>query len=174
MDADRNAATIAPDDEILVFEPLCAVFRRSLKKLGQKYTPERAQVLDAILRRDGLFEAEELQRRLKSTGFRVSKATVYRTLRLLQDAGIIRRVNLGDDQARYQLVWGREPHDLIVVIGEDRVIPVEVPELAALRDRLCREHGLTARGHSFCVYAEPERVTRPAPRDPPPPRRTRA
>ena len=51
--------TTLPDPEIV--EPLCAVFRRKLKSEGLKYTPERAQVLDTIIRHDGLFEAEKLQ-----------------------------------------------------------------------------------------------------------------
>jgi len=77
---------------IRITEPLCAVFRRRLKSDGLKYTPERASVLDAIIRLDGLFEAEQLLDEVRGTGTRVSKATVYRTIRLLLEAGIIQRV----------------------------------------------------------------------------------
>ena len=74
-----------------IIEPLCAVFRRSLKDVGLKYTPERAQILDTIIELDGLFEADQLLEEVKGKGFRVSKATVYRTLKLLEDSGIIHR-----------------------------------------------------------------------------------
>lgn len=134
-------------------EPLCAVFRRKLKSLGQKYTPERAQILDAIVRWDGMFEAEELQERLAQGGFRVSKATVYRTLRLLQDSGIIRRVLVSDEQSHYQLVYGGEVEDFLVIVGETGTTRIHAPELAQLRDRICKERGLEPRGHSFCVFA---------------------
>ena len=73
-----------------IIEPLCAVFRRKIRSEGLKYTPERARVLDAIIELDRLFEADELLETLRGGDHRVSKATVYRTIRLLQDAGIVR------------------------------------------------------------------------------------
>lgn len=142
---------IAPDPEIV--EPLCAVFRRALRSEGLKYTPERAQVLDAILRLESVFQAERLRGALRDAGFRVSKATVYRTLRLLLDAGIVQRVLMDDEQARYQLVYGLRPGDLLIRLDTRRIEVINAPEVVALRDRLCRERGLSARGHRFHVYA---------------------
>lgn len=136
-----------------IFEPLCAVFRRRLKEAGQKYTPERAQVLDAIIKIDDIFEADQLQAGLRKGGFRVSKATVYRTLRLLQDAGILQQVLVDSEQARYQLAYGRKARDLLVVLDSGEMIPIDVPELVGLRDRLCRERGLVAQGHRLQVFA---------------------
>ena len=136
-----------------IIEPLCAVFRRKLKSEGLKYTPERAHVLDAIVRAEGLFEAEGLLAALKGSGARVSKATVYRTIRLLQEAGIIQRVLFDEDQAHYQLVYGRRPNDLLIHLDTRRVEEIEAPELIALRERICRERGLEARGHRFQVFA---------------------
>lgn len=136
-----------------ILEPLCAVFRRHLKSVGQKYTPERAEVLDTLFRMDDLFEAEGLQAALKRDGRRVSKATVYRTIRLLQEAGIIQKVFVDSEQAHYQLAFGRKPRDLVVRLDTKEIVPVDVPELIALRDRLCRERGLKATGHRLIVYA---------------------
>lgn len=140
-------------DDIEVFEPICAVFRRRLKAEGQKYTPERAQILDAIIRLDAVFEAEDVQNALREGGHRVSKATVYRTIRLMQDAGIIQRVLVDQGQAHYQLAFGPRPGDLIVRMDTSEVIQIDVPELSELRDRICREHGLSPRGHRFHIYA---------------------
>jgi len=136
-----------------IIEPLCAVFRRKLKAEGLKYTPERARILDAVVGRDGLFEADELLVAVKAGGFRVSKATVYRTIRLLQEAGIIQRVLFDEDHAHYQLVYGRRPHDLLIRLDTRQVEAIEVPELLALRDRLCRERGLDPRGHRLQIFA---------------------
>jgi Fur family ferric uptake transcriptional regulator len=143
-------------EDLEIIEPLCAVFRRRLKALGLKYTPERARVLDAIVERDGLFEAEELLAAVKGAG--VSKATVYRTIRLLQDSGIIQRVLFEEDQAHYQLVYGRRPCDLLVRLDTGKVESIDVPELLSLRDRICAERGLEARGHRLQVFA----VARPS------------
>lgn len=136
-----------------IVEPLCAVFRRTLKRVGLKYTPERAQILDAVVRKESLFEADELIAELKSSGFRVSKATVYRTLKLLLDAGIVRRVLVTGEQAQYQLVYGSDPNDLLVVVDTGEVIAISIPELEAIRERVCREHGLRPTGHNLQVFA---------------------
>ncbi len=136
-----------------ITEPLCAVFRRRLKREGLKYTAERAQVLDGILQLDDLFQADQLQAALKAQGFRVSKATVYRTIRLLQDAGIIQQVLVDADHAHYQLAYGRRPHDLLIRLDSGEVLPIDVPELLPLRERICREFGLSAQAHRFQIFA---------------------
>jgi Fur family transcriptional regulator, ferric uptake regulator len=142
-----------PGTDMLLFEPLCAVFRRKLKSEGLKYTPERAQILDAIVKFEGLFEADQLLASLKGAGFRVSKATIYRTIKLLQEAGIIQRVLFDEDQSHYQLVYGRRPNDLIIRIDTREVEAIDLPELIELRDRLCRERGLEPQGHRLQIFA---------------------
>lgn len=142
---------LPPDLEII--EPLCAVFRRSLKDEGLKYTPERAAILDAIIQMDGLFDAEQLQDRLKDQSHRVSKATVYRTIKLLQDAGILQRVVFDQDQARYQLVYGAKPNDLLIRVDSDEVLALDLPELIELRNRICAELGLEPTGHRLHIFA---------------------
>lgn len=150
--ASSASATLSTDPEIV--EPLCAVFRRKLRSEGLKYTPERAQVLDTIIRHEGLFEADQLQAALRNAGFRVSKATVYRTIKLLQDSGIIQRVLSDDEQSYYQLVYGQRPHDLVIRVDTRQVLTVEIPELLAIRDRICAARGLVAVGHKLHVFAK--------------------
>lgn len=142
-----------PSGGIEIVEPLCAVFRRKLKAEGAKYTPERAQILDAIIRIEGIFEADQLLDAMRSQGQRVSKATVYRTIRLMLDAGILQRVLADTDAARYQLVYGTRPSDLVVRLDTGDAITVQIPELIAIRQRVCDELGLTAQGHRFQIFA---------------------
>ncbi len=151
--ATQSAAPPARPSDLTIVEPLCAIFRRAIKASGQKYTPERAQILDLIVRKEGLFEADELIEKLRGGSFRVSKATVYRTIKLLVDAGIIRRVLVSKEQAHYQLVYGTSPNDLLVVVDTGEVIAIDVPELGAIRERICREHGLTPQGHNLQIFA---------------------
>lgn len=139
--------------ELEIIEPLCAVFRRNLKAAGLKYTPERAHVLDTILRIDDIFEADRLLDEVRATGFRVSKATVYRTIKLMLDASIIQRVLSNSDQARYQLAYGPHPQDLIVRLDTGESIHVELPELVEIRDQICKAHGLRAEGHRLQIFA---------------------
>jgi len=144
----------APGDaEPRIIEPLCAVFRRQLKAEGLKYTPERAQILDAVLRTEGLFEADRLLESMRREGLRVSKATIYRTLHLLLSAGIIQRVPLDDDQSHYQVVYGRHPHDLLIRLDTGEAVPIDLPGLVEMRDALCRARGLEPQGHRLHIFA---------------------
>jgi Fur family transcriptional regulator, ferric uptake regulator len=144
---------------IRIIEPLCAVFRRKLKSEGLKYTPERAQILDAIIRRDDMggvesvFQADELLAAMRKAGFRVSKATIYRTIKLLAEAGIIQQVLFDAETAHYQLAYGRSSSGLLVNVDTREITPIELPELAEIRDRVCRERGLVAEGHRVVIYA---------------------
>ncbi len=144
-------------DDLAVIEPVCAVFRRTLKGAGLKYTLERAQILDSVMRQPGLFHADELIKGLKDEGFRVSKATVYRTLKLMQESGIIQRVLFDDDDAgRYQVVFGTSASDLLIRTDNGDAKQIELPELRALCEKICAKHGLKLKGHRLQVFAAPE------------------
>ena len=153
---DSQAADSLPNTTPSILEPLCAVFRRALKGEGLKHTPERAHILDTIIRMDGLFEAEQLLEEMRAGDFRVSKATVYRTLKLLEDAGIIQRVLFDREQSHYQLAYGTKADALIVRVDDGTVEAVELPELAELAQRLCRERGLKPEGLRLQIFATGE------------------
>lgn len=143
-----------PADSLRIQEPLCAVFRRKLKSEGLKYTPERAQILDAVIRReDGVFQADELLASMRKAGFRVSKATIYRTIKLLAEAGIIQQVLFDSEHAHYQLAYGTASTGLLVRVDTREIHSLDLPELAAIRDRVCAQHGLRPEGHRLVIYA---------------------
>ncbi|MDA0802695.1 MAG: transcriptional repressor [Planctomycetota bacterium] len=133
--------------------PLCSVFRRFLKSQGLKYTSERAEILEAIIRRDGLFEAEELLLELRSAGHQVSKATVYRTINLLIQAGLIVQALFDSKQSHYQLIYGKEPRDHMVCMRTGRLVEFESEQLTVLRDRICSDLGWEPVAHRFQIYA---------------------
>ena len=133
--------------------PLCAVFRKYLKTQNLKYTPERAEILNAIIERDDVFEVEELLTDMRRRGYRGSKATAYRTIKLLQDAGIITQALFDAKQAHYQLIYGKDPRDYMVCMKTGRHLEFASEELIRVRDRICREHGWEPVGHRFQIYA---------------------
>lgn len=139
-------------EEAAAMAPLCAVFRRYLKSRNLKYTPERADILNAIIERDKIFEVEQLMDELKAEGYRVSKATVYRTIKLLQEAGIITQALFDSRQAHYQLVYGKAPKDHMVCVETGAHIEFESNELTELTRRICSEHGWRPVGHRFQIY----------------------
>jgi Fur family ferric uptake transcriptional regulator len=139
--------------DLHITEPLCAVFRKQLRAEGLKYTPERARILDAIIQMDDVFQADQLLAKLRQSPFRVSKATIYRTIKLLADAGIIQQVLFDAEQSHYQLAYGKRSSGLLVRVDTRQITPIEIPELVRLRDRICAERGLTPEGHRLVIYA---------------------
>jgi Fur family ferric uptake transcriptional regulator len=133
--------------------PLCAVFRRYLRSQNLKYTPERADILNGIIERDDVFEAEELLLDMRRRGYDVSKATIYRTIKLLQDAGIITQALFDSRQSHYRLIYGRAPRDYMVCMKTGRHVEFSDQELIELRNRICRERGWEPVGHRFQIYA---------------------
>ncbi|MGN6503928.1 MAG: Fur family transcriptional regulator [Tepidisphaeraceae bacterium] len=134
------------------YEPVCAVFRRYLHGQKLKFTPERAMILDATLRKEGLFEAEGLVGDLKQMGHRVSRATVYRTLNHLQDAGILKQVFFDNRQSYFEVVAGREANDYLICVDTGEVIEFRSEKLRQLRDEICREHGYEPMSHQFHIF----------------------
>jgi Fur family ferric uptake transcriptional regulator len=134
-------------------EPLCAVFRRTLKGEGLKYTPERARILDAVIQAHEPFTAEQIVDAVRrDPSVKASKATVYRTIKLLATSGIIQQVLLQAELAHYQLAYGQGDSAMLIRTDGPGVESVRVPELAALARKLCEARGLKAEGCRLVVY----------------------
>jgi Fur family transcriptional regulator, ferric uptake regulator len=138
--------------QTLPYEPVCAVFRRYLHQEKLKFTPERAMILDAVLRKEGLFEPEQLIEGLKRLGHKVSRATVYRTLSHLQDAGILKQVFFDNKQSYYEVIAGRQTHDYLICVTTGKVIEFSSEKLKKLRDEICQEHGFEPLSHRFQIF----------------------
>ena len=134
------------------YEPVCAVFRRYLHGKKLKFTPERAMILDAVLRKTGLFEAEQLIRDLEKLGHAVSRATAYRTLKNLLDAGILKQVFFDNKVSYYEVIVSGHPNDYLICVATGKVIEFSSEKLRKLRDEICAEHGFEAVSHQFHVF----------------------
>ena len=152
-----------PSREALPYEPVCAIFRRYLHGEKLKFTPERAMILDAVLRKTGLFDAEGLVNDVQRLGHRVSRATAYRTLAHLQDAGILKQVFFDNKQSYYEVIAGRATNDYLICVETGRVIEFSSDRLRKLRDEICREHGFDPVSHQFHIFGiSPEGKARAA------------
>ena len=120
-------------------------------------------ILDAVLRKDGLFGADELVQDLKPLGHRVSRATTYRTLSHLQDAGILKQVFFDNKQSFYEVIAGRQAYDYLICVATGKVIEFSSEKLRRLREEICREHGFEPLSHQFHIFAiSPEGQAKPA------------
>lgn len=111
-------------------------------------------ILDAVLRHNGLFEADGLIEGLKQLGHRVSRATAYRTLAHLQDAGILKQVFLDNKQSYFEVIVGGRQNDYLICVSTGRVIEFSSEKLRRLRDEICAEHGFEPLSHQFLIFAD--------------------
>ena len=128
------------------------MFRRFLKRHGLRFTSERAKILDTVLATEGVFEADELLSKLRRGGRRISKATVYRTLKHLLDSKTIVEVPIDSKHSHYQVSIGRDPKAHLVCVETHKIIEFPAPELAKLGEKICSKHGFEPLGHHFVVY----------------------
>jgi Fur family ferric uptake transcriptional regulator len=99
-------------------------------------------------------DAEELHRRAAEIDPRISLATVYRTMRLFEDAGIIERHDFRDGRARYE-ESPEEHHDHLINVKTGEVIEFMNEEIEKLQERVARELGYELVDHRLELYGRP-------------------
>jgi Fur family ferric uptake transcriptional regulator len=122
-----------------------------LKSRSIRQTQARRAVLQAVLDISEHFEAEQLFYFLRQNGESVGKATVYRTLPLLVDCGILKQVRLEESRAHYELAVGEDPHDHMVCRRCGRIVEFSSKEIESLRKRIAEEKRFHAIGHRFQI-----------------------
>src|SRR5438105_419682 len=124
------------------------IFRKYLERRGLKLTSERRRLFDEIFERHEHLEADELLVRLRSKHQKISRATIYRTLELLVDSGIVGRVRIGGAGYRYERLRAGDHHDHIICDHCGRVIEFFEPRIEALQDEVAQRHGFVLLSHS--------------------------
>mgnify|MGYP001086584098 CR=1 FL=1 len=114
------------------------LFAQGLKARGLRLTPQREMVLAALHTFGGHASVQEIHRRVQLKSESVERSTVYRTLELLRDMGLVIEVDMGDNVLRYELtVHG--PHAHLVCTRCGHVATLDLAELGPLREHLaCR------------------------------------
>ncbi len=120
-----------------------------LRMTGQRRTI--ARVLSAATDHP---DVEEVHRRAHQIDAGISLSTVYRTLKLFAEKGILERHEFGHGRGRYE-VASRQHHDHLVDVGSGRVIEFSNEEIEALQERIARELGYKLVGHRLELYGVP-------------------
>lgn len=147
-----------------------------------KNTSQRRAVLDAVLDFSDHFETEQVLYLLRERGARVGKATLYRTLPLLVDCGVLKQVRFDVKQAYYEYAFEEDPHDHMVCRRCGRITEFASDELLDLGRQIAKRHHFHVISHRLqlsglcweCSIACPVAMA-PLPRiDEPAPKRTQA
>ena len=128
-----------------------AHFRDYLKTRGIRLTAPREHILETVLAIDGHFEAEQLLFQLRQKGHRVAKATIYRTLPLLVDCGVLKEVRFDVKQTHYKRAFGEQTHDQLVCADCGRIVEFPNDDVITLRDRIADDHRFRPVSHRFSI-----------------------
>lgn len=127
-------------------------FRQFLKSRGERVTEPRRIVLQRALTREDHYRADDLAAELAEGPDRVSRGTVYRTLALLCQAGIVREIRDSDTHVHYEAVFGRAHHEHLICDRCGRFVEFADDDLARHIDRACRKHDFLQRNHRVVVF----------------------
>jgi Fur family transcriptional regulator, ferric uptake regulator len=122
---------------------------RGLRMTDQRRTI--AQVLEAAVDHP---DVEELYNRAARADPRISIATVYRTVKLFEESGILEKHEFGDGRARYEAA-DRDHHDHLIDMHSGEVIEFIDAEIEALQERIAAKLGYTLKGHRLELYGVP-------------------
>jgi Fur family ferric uptake transcriptional regulator len=141
---------IAPLPEVTVSETPESKFREFLEIRGEKLTEPRRVLINHIFSTHKHFDADELVADLRSSGSRVSRSTVYRTLRLMVEAGLLRELRLTNRTA-YEHNYGYPSHDHLHCTECNTVVEFNNEEIRRIRDEVSAQFGFRAANHRFII-----------------------
>jgi len=124
------------------------------RELGLRITGPRRVIMRVLSESSDHPDVVELHRRVVAIEPTIALATVYRTVSLLREKGILERHTFGDRRARYETV-PREHHDHLINIETGDVIEFQSAEIERLQEEIARQHGFTIISHRLEIYVKP-------------------
>ncbi len=128
------------------------LFRAHLQRRGQRVTPERLRILDAIYDTDGHFDADSLYTRLRAAGSRVSRATVYNTLDLLVECRLVARHGFDASHLTYERTVGTKHHEHLVCTNCGKVVEFCNVLIERVQDEVCARLGFEPTSHTLQIF----------------------
>ncbi|PJF10646.1 Fur family transcriptional regulator [Pseudorhodobacter sp. MZDSW-24AT] len=121
---------------------------------GLRMTDQRRIVARVVGEAEDHPDVEELYARAAKIDPRISLATVYRTVKLFEEAGILDKLEFGDGRARYEDAE-RDHHDHLIDVNSGEVIEFVDPEIEALQERIAARLGFRLIGHRLELLGVP-------------------
>lgn len=121
---------------------------------GMKMTEQRRVIARVLSEAKDHPDVEEVYRRASKVDPRISIATVYRTVRLFEEASILERLDFGDGRARYEEA-SEDHHDHLIDVQSGRVIEFHDEEIEALQAKIAEKYGYKLVGHRLELFGKP-------------------
>lgn len=128
------------------------IFIEFLRKKNLKLTGQRQEILNMFLKTERHVSVDDMYDIVRKKDPAIGHATVFRTLKLLRDAGIANEVDLGDRRIRYEHKYGHEHHDHLVCTRCGRFFEVVDMKIEELQDELCKKMGFIPQTHKMEIF----------------------
>ena len=127
-------------------------FKTFLERKGLRVTSQRMAILEASFGQHEHFTAEQLLAQARRIDDSVSRATVYRTLKLLAECGVALERRFGDGLTRYELADEESHHDHLICVECDKILEFEEARIEALQEEIANKYGYILKSHKHEMY----------------------
>jgi len=128
------------------------LFKKYIKKSGLRNTPEREIIVKEVFSTHDHFDVDALYLRLRGKGYSVSKASIYRTIPLLIESGLIKEVFFEDGHMYYEHIYGHEHHCHTRCLSCKKVIEFREDHVLDIQERFSRSHEFEVTGHRLELF----------------------
>jgi Fur family ferric uptake transcriptional regulator len=126
--------------------------KKVLKQKRMRFTKQRKAIVDLFLAREGHICADELYYALRKKHARIGRATVFRTVKLLKDAGMASEVDFTGKRKRFEHAFEHAHHDHLICEECGKIIEFVDTEIERRQERLSRRYGFKARKHYLQIF----------------------
>jgi Fur family ferric uptake transcriptional regulator len=128
------------------------IFLEHIQKAGLRRTSQRDLILEMFLKTEEHLSSEDLYWLVQKQDPSVGHTTVYRTLKLLAEAGLAREVRFGDGKTYYEHHYNHEHHDHLICTECGKIIEFFSAEIEDLQDKMAEKYGFRLTNHSLRMW----------------------
>jgi Fur family transcriptional regulator, ferric uptake regulator len=133
-------------------EKIRSAFQEYLTKQGLNLTRQREAILKVLMELDVHLDIDQLYDKTKKKDPSIGRATVFRTVKLLQECDLVQEVSSSNGRSKYELKADRPHHDHMICMECGRITEFQSPMMERFQDEAVRRHGFKALWHRHEIF----------------------